>query len=169
MVAIAVSAGDSLIIPMKQDQMSKFAMESMMSLIYGPCPLKVSFSSQAEDVRLALPKIFMAITNQTDYGQSHGLVAAMDHSAVVSLKKVHSAAPDRFFHAGVKCGDFASTYVAEVGDLKELGVVGTAHGIPVCSIKAGELRLFDGGIQLKHDSGVVASAMYQLLEIVNRL
>lgn len=139
-----------------------------MSLIYGPCPLRISFSSQAEDVRLPLPRVFMAITNQTDYGQSEGVVAAMDESARESLKKVYKSAPHRFFHNHVKGDDFSSVHMGEVGDLRMQGVVGAASGIPVCAVTNEECNVV-GGIRIKHGAGTLYSAMFQLMGISKKL
>jgi hypothetical protein len=85
-------------LPFEADTLSLLGMQYMMDLLYGPCPLKIGFASQAAENHLRLPSIFMAIANQTNYRESTSvsLVARTQHRVLDLLWQYYIMFPHLF-------------------------------------------------------------------------
>ncbi len=148
---IAISAVDSVILPVMADDSSRRAIQNAFSLIYGlKLPSEVyasyAFSNKLIKAGRALPKVHLIVKNRiTQYMGPASAYAAVLKSIENDVQKLLVANPNMFSFTKLEDG------LIDIRDFQTSGVVAFAKGSPFYRIMAGRLSIGGQRVQVKDE------------------
>jgi cellulose biosynthesis protein BcsQ len=164
---IAISAVDSVILPVMADDSSRRAIQNAFSLIYGlklPSEIYASyaFSTKLNKAGRKLPKVHLIVKNRiTQYMGPASAYAAVLKSIENDIQKLLVANQDMFSFSTLAKG------LIDIRDFQTSGVVAFAKGSPFYGIAPGRLSIGGQRVQVKGD--YLTNCIDEIDKLVSRL
>lgn len=168
---IGIVTADFLIIPIVSDYMSRSAMSYLISLIYGPGSLEISFASKASKYNIKLPKIHTIISNKSSF---YDRIPERNPSSISNIVMqfleeiyMNQNTKNIFINRDIKNEKFKDQYLRNISDFNILNIASSHAGIPIYNIK--EKFMFNPKNNKESYTINHLDIVKQLVKIISRL